>query len=479
MCVGDAQAGVVVTGTRESTGLRGDRTERRAVHRLIGCAVVATATLLTPGVTAEAHPAPGSENGASSRFAPAAATAAQIADLSLSAGRLRYIDTGVDAEDAQGSVWQRTVGRDSRNRPVLATASRMLAISAATGPQSLVNRRPVLSTSAGRAVVQQFAAVPTTLLPYAVVDRGVITQTFSSNARNGFRIRASGPYSVVERRVHRVDGTVALDLTQAVHTDLYGSSVIYSRADGSVRVRDLSRAVSAGNPRLLAAARCDAGCAGQVAIWGSTVAWTRKDTALLVRTLPATKVRVVKPLTNVFDLRLSEGVLSWHTADDALKVVNLRSARSSARTVALTGAEVDDHLVAGITDTGALAVQALPFGQATAYRPRLIGALGSSGFSPDGDGVRDLWVPQFDLSKPVGPILVTLTRNGDVVRTLTASGPDGSVRDVAWDGRNEFGIALPAGAYRWRLDAKARDGDGTLTAVNGVGPATGTLALSR
>ena len=449
------------------------RPVRRTTGLLAGCAVLATASLLTPPTalaTAELK---------ASTTAPGAAANAPIADLSLSAGRLSYIDTSI-ADDAQGSVWQRTAERDRRHRPVLGAAARLLAISPATGRQALANRRPVLSTSAGRAVVQQLAALPTTLLPYAIVDRGRITQTFNRSARNGFRVRASGPYTLIERRVHRMDGTVALDLSaQAVHTDLYGASVIYSKADGSVRVRNLSQPTSASNPRSLAPARCDAGCASQVAIWGTTVAWSRLDSALVVRTLPATKVRVIKPLTNVFDLRLSEGVLSWHTSEDSLNVVNLRAARSSPQAIALTGAEVDDHLVAGITGSGALSVQALPFGQSTAYRPRLIGGLGSAGFSPDGDGVRDVWVPQFDLSKPVSSVLIRISRGSEVVRTLTATALDGSVRDLAWTGRDEFGVAVPAGNYSWRLTAKAVDGNGTLTAVNGASPATGTITLTR
>lgn len=58
------------------------------------------------------------------------------------------------------------------------------------------------------------------------------------------------------------------------------------------------------------------------------------------------------------------------------------------------------------------------------YRPRLIGTFASGSFTPNGDGRADTWTPQFDLSKPVTGVKLTIrsTKTGSVLRTLTGTG---------------------------------------------------------
>jgi hypothetical protein len=172
---------------------------------------------------------------------------------------------------------------------------------------------------------------------------------------------------------------------------------------------------------------------------------------------------------------MSEGIRSWQDYAGHIWLLNLRSPDSTPVDSGLKGpGEVDDHLIAGLDDQGHVQVQALPFGQATSYQPRLIGTIAADSFTPgSGD-----WTPQFDTSKPLKHVQLTISHDGTVVRTLTGSAKTGSIRNLSWDGGTTAGTAAPAGDYTWRLTATARDGDGPLTDINGHSTITGTLTLT-
>jgi hypothetical protein len=277
--------------------------------------------------------------------------------------------------------------------------------------------------------------------------------------------------------VYRADGTKVLDLTSAaVHGDIYGPRVIYSSGTGRVRLRDLSKPSSSTNPMTLQKARACNNCSGEVAVWGNTVAWTRKDAAIVVKTLPSGRNRYIKPIGFVNNLRLSEGVLSWQGSysDDRMNIVDLRDPTSLPRVISLAKGTVDDHLMAGVNNAGHLSVRALPIGRTAKYRPRLIGVLASSSFAP----ATETWAPQFDLSKAVSAPRLTLSRDGATVRVLTGTAADGSVRDLSWNGTATDGSPAPAGVYSWRLTGSAADGDGPLFDIDGTA-VTGTVTLTR
>ena len=57
---------------------------------------------------------------------------------------------------------------------------------------------------------------------------------------------------------------------------------------------------------------------------------------------------------------------------------------------------------------------------------------------------------------------------GGLVRSLSfGAAPDGSVRDLVWDGRDAAGTPVPLGDYSWSLAATAADGTGSLVKVDG------------
>jgi hypothetical protein len=161
-------------------------------------------------------------------------------------------------------------------------------------------------------------------------------------------------------------------------------------------------------------------------------------------------------------------------------VLDLRTPGSEP--VALTGyrlIELDDHrFLAGRSSAQDVVVGRLPFH--APYAPRLIATIAATQFTPGGDGRADVWAPQFDTTKPLTGVALRIRGpGGRTIRTLTGTGPDGSIRDLRWDGRTGSGRPAPAGRYTWQLVARAADGEGALTAANGVRPVTGVLVLSR
>jgi hypothetical protein len=272
--------------------------------------------------------------------------------------------------------------------------------------------------------------------------------------------------------------------------------VVYSTATGTVATFDAGSAGSVKKPLVLArkgvcskkTKKRSATCAGQVAIWGDTIAWSRLDGTIAVRTaspvLHATRnaLQVVRPGGRFTGLRLSENVLSWRATSGTADAWSLDLATTGAVPVDLgpyASISVDDHLVARVDDAGRLSVSDLPFGRSAAYPPRLTGILAPGSFTPNGDGKADTWAPQVDVSKPVAGVHLMITRDSVPVRTLDGTGLDGSVRDLTWDGTDDTGLPAPNGTYQWQLTADATDGGGGLLAAGGGSAVTGTVLVNR
>jgi hypothetical protein len=182
----------------------------------------------------------------------------------------------------------------------------------------------------------------------------------------------------------------------------------------------------------------------------------------------------------VQELVLGEGTLAWQAPGETTRVLDLTSSTSHPFTFAgkATTIALDDHRIARrVSDTGRIVVYRLPFGGT--YRPRMLGTFAPTGFTPDGDGRADTWSPQFDVSKPVADVVLRIKgdKSGRTLRTLTGTAPDGSIRDVHWDGRSGAGTRLPEGSYRWVLTAQAADGEGPLVTERGGTTVSGTVNL--
>jgi hypothetical protein len=79
------------------------------------------------------------------------------------------------------------------------------------------------------------------------------------------------------------------------------------------------------------------------------------------------------------------------------------------------------------------------------------------------------WPLELDTTKALAEGTMTITgADGAVVRTFTTDASvDGSLRGLAWDGRDEDGADVPVGTYHWNLVAPAADGTGNVVGVDG------------
>jgi hypothetical protein len=116
------------------------------------------------------------------------------------------------------------------------------------------------------------------------------------------------------------------------------------------------------------------------------------------------------------------------------------------------------------------------FSELSTSAPRLLGALASSSV----DFSLTPWTPQFDATKPLkAGSLVIKSANDTVGATLaTAASPDGSLRDLSWNGRDASGKLVSDGTYTYTLTADAQDGSGALVSVGGDQPVRGTITAT-
>jgi hypothetical protein len=417
-----------------------------------------------------------------------------VQSVNLSAGRLTYSDlpnSVYGSYQAPVKTWRRSI-----NGGLGAEVSEPISV---IQPAGYFGVQSSFSAARGAGLLYRWgdrAAAGSG--SFQLLDRDKVTHKIKINAAPTGPVRTSGPYSLLGlSTVYRADGKPMVDLAQrgVVGADLFGSTVVYTSVRGTVEVFDASWPESPKKPTVLARKGvCPKRglCSTQVAIWGDTVAWVRTDGTIAVRSIGSTAVRVVHPqltgLTGnglvgaVTGLRLSEQTLSWQSTigDFGSWVLDLSSPTSTPVELPSLGPiSVDDHQVAGVTDIGRLVVQKLPFGQDQAYPPRLTGILTSAGFSPNGDGKADTWAPQIDATKPVDQVQLTISQGSTPVRVLTGTGPDGSIRDLSWDGLDPAGAPVANGVYTWTLTASAVDGGGSLIGSDGATSIGGTVEVKR
>jgi hypothetical protein len=113
----------------------------------------------------------------------------------------------------------------------------------------------------------------------------------------------------------------------------------------------------------------------------------------------------------------------------------------------------------------------LPFGGTGA--PRLLGVTAATQLP-----VGSTWPVAFDTTKRLSLFTLTITAaDSKVVRTLTGTAPDRSIRGLTWDGKDSAGRKPAAGTYRWTLRGTAADKTGPLQDALATTPPAGTLTL--
>ena len=355
-----------------------------------------------------------------------------------------------------------------------------------------------MAFSAGRGVVS--GVVTRTRYTWRLLDRGRTTaivhqpytyqETGLADARyapaSGSDIRypdLSGPYLVAAghvftpagREIYARPGAAEGKKVPSSGTDdLFGPRLVFARSvhGSDIWLRDLDRPESPSNPVKIAHTnRSEAA----VTIWGNTVAWQSGARQISLRTLNSKKIRRIPTSAALYELTLGEVTLAW-TSRQRTYLLNTRSADSGPVALAGTGNTIrlDDHYLARRVNAGNVVAYRNPF--TDAYRPRLIGTFAAKSFIAPGS-----WKPEFDLTKPVKDVRLVIrsTKTGSTLRTLAGTGPDGSIRDLAFDGRNAKGKVLADGTYHWQLLASAKDGDGTLIGIRGEKQVTGTVTIER
>ncbi|GAB3273504.1 FlgD immunoglobulin-like domain containing protein [Kineosporia babensis] len=379
-----------------------------------------------------------------------------IGSMALSAGVLHYTDGSEPGES--DTLWRRSVS--GKNRPVLGPISSVAEVPAES---SSTYPGPPLAFSAGRGLIRSTSDGRGHL-----IDRGQETGTIPT--QHG---KVSGPYTLSSGKVYRPDGELvwsepATGEGTSATDDIFGATLVYARqpehGDATIWVvRDLENP----QPQQLGTVyRTDESCrnAPQVAVWGETVIWGSGcgGDGLNVRNLRTGGYRTLYSLTGLTGFTLGEGVLAWQTLAGT-NVLNLRAPDDTAPVV-LPGPSMrimlDDHRIARQQWARAKTtydIQPLPFDEK--YAPRLIAPYVTGGFTQGKS-----WSPQFDFTKPLKGVKLTISDStGKTVRKLEGTAPDGSIRDLSWDGRNAKGVRVPVGVYRWELAGRADDGDGLLT----------------
>jgi FlgD Ig-like domain len=410
-----------------------------------------------------------------------------LSDVGLSGSVLHYADAS-RTEQPGRPLWMRTVTGD--NHPAL-SAETLMRLPDETGAASYAGDETAFS--AGRGAVR--APEGGMLRLY---DRGAYTGTAAAYPG---RLDVSGPYTLAGLGVFRPDGERIATLTATepesttASSDIYGSTVVFTTYDSETgRTRIWVDDVGTPHRTLLAtipARDGDTDCGSvAVSIWAGLVSWPNCDgRSQTVRDLTTGAVRTVPPAAPgdagyVGAAVLGEGVLAW-TANHAVNVLDLTSPTSTPVRIPgdVRSFALDDHRIVRATTTGSapdgpVLVSRLPLGNRT-YPPRLIGSYALAAFTPDGDGHADTWTPQFDVTKPVRNVgLSIVDAAGHRVRDLDApDSPDGSIRGLSWDGRDRKGAAVPVGVYRWTLGARAGDGDGRLVGPRGEATVTGTIEI--
>lgn len=310
-----------------------------------------------------------------------------------------------------------------------------------------------------------------------VTDRGFLTAEIPSNdALPSFQV--SGPYVLVGSSVHSADDGRRIGSVPSTESNLVldGSRLAsLDPVDGTVRVRDLTRLAAA--PLIVPV---EPACAGAPRLSGRHLLLVDSTSTCIVDLV----TRAVRSVPVVVS-DVADGTATW-----SVPVATGFATRYDVGTLDLTSATsvpvtlgrsfdgrtwADSHRVAWTDSAGALHVS--PVTTVVGERPRLLGVLTPSALSLSGPG--DVWRPAVDLSERMTSVVMTIRRGSTVVRTLSGTAPDGSVRNVTWDGRNASGALVPDGVYTWTLSGTAADGSGSPTGADGTGAATGSVTVDR
>jgi hypothetical protein len=368
----------------------------------------------------------------------------------------------------------RVVGVDGRNGVEGLAAWTRSVSSTGFGAETVVSHGgSAIVASAGRAAVRDTGG------GLSIYDRGVLRSTASVSGD----VELSGPYYRIDTyhptgyttSIRRVDG---IDLGAfPTSGKLFGSDYISYTKDalttGSYHavITDLTGskpAISLDLPPGTAACPIPAFSRDVVALTcGSTIqVYSLQSTALLASRTDPSLVLVYEVHDGHLMYRSGADYVIWDFVGDSAVTIP-----DPAHTPVLDEA---GH----VAYTSATELIWRDLSSFSRSAPRLLGIVAPTSVSFATPGAR--WSPEFDTTKALtaGQIVITAD-DGSVVRALaTPSSADGSLRDIAWDGRDAYGRGVPVGTYSYRLAADATDRTGTVVSVDASGPAAGRVTVT-
>lgn len=408
-------------------------------------------------------------------LAPLSANAVTLptqADVTLAnpADALAFDDGRLLTNSGPGS--SRSVGVDSVTTPLGQVTIATDAVTYASSPPNTPDRR-TFATSAGVDLVASSAT------GRVVAKRGTTTLlNVPAPAGSAWSVDLSGPYARVGQSIYdlRVGTNAVYTLpTRTANVASYGSRVVWSENDGSVRYRDV--ATSKAPAVLRAGATQCTTCAFQVATNGTTVAFGVAGGALSLWDTGTGIGRAnVLSLTDVERIRVAEGLLAT-TKTSGITLYRLNDPLTiSTPTPYLTGTHVvdlavDGHTFAYLRADGSATVAQLPDAVDGERRPMVLAASVPGAFSPNGDNVKDVWTPSFVLTQPVSAWQLQVIDPATNSPIATVNPPVGSLPAASIAANWGASAGRKQGSYKWTLTASNVDGaavSATGTTINGV-----------
>lgn len=367
--------------------------------------------------------------------------------VSLTPDRVLYLDRRAGVAPSSLSQWVRSITALGVGAEV-ALAPRVPAL---FNPVGISAGRGVATDEAQRALLY---------------DRGVLTQTITA----GIAVTdISGPYYLAFNP-RDVRGREYPSPASALFGSLTAEAKQFRAGEPyEVQVADLSRA---GQVVFRAPLPADVTYANVVGLYGDWVAVNEHRATGRSLTVINTQTgrRISRPSVQGQET-LGDGWITydngiWRFADDTVDT-------------AITGGKdalgSDRINRVAFADGASMVLRTVP-GVGTSPA-RFLGLMAAESFDPSGEP----WRPEIDASKPLkAGTLLLKDRNGAIVRRIaTPASADGSIRGLAWDGRDATGRVLGQGAYVWEFVADGADGTGTIRDVRGKGTPSGLVVIGQ
>ncbi len=376
-------------------------------------------------------------------------------ELALTPGEVLVGDAGPTVDAPGSRVWSRSISGE------LPGEMNVFAPRASSGGLSASDARTIVR---GRSGVQLF-------------DQGAFVRKLPTTP---YVDQLSGAYYLADtgrsNEVRRIDGTRVL---KGYVQSIFGSLALKKVSRTSYQVIDVtgaSKAVKVTVPQALGGSLDDAQLWGDWILAGTDSEGSVAFNYRTNQTITATGYPIA--LGDRFALLEQYGddddeIVLWDFTDLAAPTTSVLGTWSDLPWITTDGS----HRIAYNADNdGEIVIHELP-GVGTSA-PRLLGLIAPTSLNNAPSSAS--WKPEIDATKALEAGTLTITdSNSNVVRTIPVdAAPNGSIRNLSWNGRGEDDVRVKPGTYTWTLAVDAADGTGSLVPVDGTAsPITGKVKV--